>query len=788
MLKNHILIALRGFKKHKFYTLINIGGLTVGLATAILIFQWVEDERGMDQFHEKGAHLYTVIQESTDNQGKLIYGNNTPGPMGPALKEEIPEIEAIFRMTYPQPLAVMYKDQQEGMENGIFADPELLSLLSFKLVEGSAGSALSNPNNIVLSESMASRYFHQEDPIGKAITISDGFNTFGLQVTGVLEDTPGNSSLQFDYIIPFEKFLEANEWAENWGSSSFITIIQLNAQASLAAVDQKVEPFFTQHHGINTSKLFLQSFQDRYLYGDIKPGRVPAGRITYVQLFTWVGIFILLIACINFMNLATARAGIRTREVGVRKVIGANRSSLVSQFMTEAILLSMISATVAVLLAKLLIPSFNQLTGKVLEITLLDIRFVGSVLALALITGSISGSYPAFFLSAFQPVRTLKGQLTKNFKEALFRKVLVVFQFTLSVALVIATVVIYYQIHYIKNKNLGMDRENIIFLSASSDITLNQEPFSNELMNLPGIQQVTFTNGRPSEVYSTTHDPIWEGMKEGENLGFRFMWTGHDFIKTMDMELVSGRDFSREISLDTLNYILNETAVEMMGLDDPLGKSLDFWGRKGEIIGVVKDFHYNSMHEKIDPFIILLWPENTSYAMVKTQPGKTQEALASLQTVYKKFVPDYPFEYSFLDDDFERVYKSELLIGRLANYFTVMVILISCLGLFGLASFTAERRAKEIGVRKVLGASLSQVVGLISKDFLPLVILALLLASPFAWYLMNGWLNDFYYKIDLKPWIFLAAGLVSVIIALLTVSYQAIKAGLANPVDALRSE
>ncbi len=788
MLKNYIKIALRVFRKHKLYTLINIGGLTVGLATSILIFLWVQDERRVDQFHEKGADLYMVIQESADNQGQLVYGTNTPGPMGPALKDEIPEIVESCRVSYPQSMAVIGKDNQLAMEKGICADPVFFSQFSFPLLSGVPEKVLDDPNGVVISQSLASKYFQQDNPIGKPITISDGFNQLELMVTGVMEDVPANSSLKFEYVLSFEKLLEIYEWANNWGSSSFMAVVQVSPEADLDELNRKIEPFFTEHHQISGSNLFLQPYGDRYLYGDIKAGRIPGGRITYVRLFTWVGIFILLIACINFMNLATARAGIRIREVGVRKVIGAARGNLILQFMTEALLLALLSTIAGLLVAKLLLPTFNQLTGKVLGIPWLNARFMFSLLFLALITGMLSGSYPSLFLSAFKPVNTLKGKLTKSFGEVVFRKILVVFQFTLSVALVIATLVIYYQIHYIKNRNLGMDRENVILMNISSEIIESQETFANLLRAKPGIQQVTFTNGNPSQVYGTTHDPIWEGMPEGGNLGFRFMWTGHDFINTMGIELVSGRDFSRDVSLDTLNYILNETAVEMMNLDDPLGKSLDFWGRKGEIIGVVKDFHYNSMYEKIDPFIILLWPENTSYLMVKTLPGQTQEALASLEEFYKQHIPSYPFEYSFLDDDFEQVYKSELMIGKLANYFTVVVILISCLGLFGLAAFTAERKTKEIGIRKVLGASLTQVVSLISKDFMPLVIIALILASPVAWYLMDGWLEEFYYKVALKPWIFLVAGTVSIIIALVTVSYQAIRAGLANPVDALKNE
>ena len=788
MLKNYLLIALRVFRKHRLYTLINIGGLTIGLATAILIFLWVQHEYSMDKFHANALSLYSVIQEHPDNRGVLVSSNHTPGPMGPALKQEIPEIAQVSRLTYRQELAFVNANQQQGMEHGIFADPEFFEIFSFPLSIGSNKIDPHDPNQIILSESIATKYFKDSNPIGQVISVSDGFNAFDLQVSGVLADIPANSSLQFDFVIPFEKFLQNNEWAREWGSSNFRTVVQLHSEASLNNVNQKIEPFYQEHHDVNQSNLFLQPFGDGYLYGNIKPGRIPAGRITYVRLFTFVGIFVLLIACINFMNLATARAGIRTREIGVRKVIGAYRGSLVMQFMAEALLLAVISMLCALLLAKLLVPFFNQLTGKVLTIPWQNVQFVTWILALTVLTGLLSGSYPALFLSAFKPISTLKGQLTKNYREAIFRKALVVFQFTLSVTLVAATLVIYYQIYFIKNKNLGMDREQVLFVNVSSKIIDNQETFSNELKRLPGVKEVTFSSHRPSYVFGHTSDPNWEGMNEDERLAFRFIFSGHDFVRTMGMELTTGRDFSREFTLDTLNYILNETAVRMMNIDEPVGKSFDFWGRKGEIIGVIKDFHYNSLHEKIDPFVLLLWPENTSNVMVKTEPGKTQQAIASLKTTYEKFVSDYPFEYTFLDDDFERVYRSELRIGRLANYFTVVVIFISCLGLFGLVSFTSERRTKEIGIRKVLGASINQVLGLISKEFMPLVLSALVVATPIAWFLMQRWLQGFYYRISLEPWIFVVAGAMAIVIAMTAVSYQAIKAALANPVDALRNE
>ena len=646
MIKNHINIALRVFQKHKFYTLINIGGLTVGLATAILIFLWVRDERSVDQFHEYGNNLFAVIQEGANNQGQTTYGDNTPGPMGPALEQEIPEVENYCRITYPQTMAFRFQERLNGMESGVWADQSFFELLSFSLIQGNASEVLNDPAQMVISESMAARYFPDEDPLGKVMTISDGFNTFDMKISGVTAGSAQNSSLRFDYVLPFSKYLQIHQWAENWGSSSFRCIVQLNPQTDVASLNEKIEPFFTQHHEIVNSKMFLQPFPDRYLYGNLKPGRIPAGRITYVRLFTFIGIFILLIACFNFMNLATARAGIRTKEVGVRKVIGALRGTLIAQFMTEALLLAFLSGSCAVLLAGLLLPVFNQITGKMLTFPFAEFEFTGVLVLLIALTGLISGSYPALFLSAFKPIRTLKGQLNKNSGEAVFRKMLVVFQFTLSAALVIATMVIYYQVHYIKNRNLGMDRENVIFLSASPEIYNAQEAFTNEIKAMPGINEISFTNDRPSRVYANTHDPIWEGKKDGDDLGFEFLFTGYGFVNTLGLSIVQGRDFSKDFSSDTLNYILNETAVEMMNLKDPIGKEFDFWGRKGEVIGIVEDFHYRSLHDKIDPFVILLWPENTGSILVKSLPGQTDQALASLKEVFQKFAPNYPMDYS----------------------------------------------------------------------------------------------------------------------------------------------
>lgn len=787
MFRSYLLIAFRVFHKQKLYTFINVGGLTIGLTTALLIFLWVQDERNMDQFHEERDTLYSVIRETKDNQKQLVYGNNTPGPLGPMLKQTIPEINETCRMTYPAKMAFAYNDHK-GIEEGIYADASVLKMFTFPMVVGSSNHALDEPGNIVLSKRLASKYFKEKNPMGEPFTFTNGFISFDFKVTGVLEDPPSSSSLHFDFIIPFEKYLQINEWATGWGSSSFKTYVQLTPDAYVAGVDQKIEHLITEHHEIVTDNIFLQPFHRTYLFGDISPGRVPGGRITYVRLFSWIGAFILLIACINFMNLATARSVVRTKEVGVRKVVGANRKSLFTQFMTEAILISVTSTILAVLTTQWVLPAFNQLTGKQVSISFMEPRLLIGLLVLSVLTGLISGSYPALFLSAFKPVEVLKGKMTRNFGEFAMRKVLVVFQFTISITLVIATLVVFYQIHYIKNKNLGMDRENVIFLNASAKIISSRELFRTELLQQPGIKYVSYTSNRPSQVYNSTGDPFWEGMQDDERLGFKFSFTGYDFLKTLDIDPISGRDFSREVSQDTLNYILNETAVRMMNLEEPLGKTFNFWGRKGEIIGVVKDFHYSSLYEQIEPFVILLWPENCSYILVKTEAGNTTEALSSLKRIYTKFVPDYPLEYSFLDDDFERTYRNEILIGQLANYFTIIVIIISCLGLFGLASFTAERRTKEIGIRKVLGASVQQVVTIISKDFLILVGLAILLAIPVAWYLMDQWLSEFYYHIALRPWVFLLAGLAAIIIATITVSFQAIKAGLTNPVTALRSE
>ncbi len=537
-------------------------------------------------------------------------------------------------------------------------------------------------------------------------------------------------------------------------------------------------------------QLFLQPETEAYLYSNFRNGQRDGGRIEYVRLFSIVAAFLLLIASINFMNLATARSVKRAREVGVRKVVGAERSSLIGQFMGEAFLITTLALGVAVLLAGLLVPLFNQLTGKQLTLPLNQPSFWALLIGLLAVTGGLAGSYPALFLSSLQPVRVLKGTLRFSAGAQLFRRGLVVFQFALSMLMIVGTMVVYRQLQYIQTKNLGYDRENLIQLSSnSSALGAKYLTFKDELLRMPGIQAVTYSQTSPLGNVNTSDGASWTGKDPRSAIQFNNTAVGYDYIKTMNIKLLEGRDFLPAFGTDSTNYLINQAAAKRIGYKDPVGQPLTFWSKPGKIVGLLEDYHFNSLHVAIRPLIIRL-QKNNHYGqiLIRTQPGQTKQALASLETLYKKMIPAFPFSYSFVDSEYENLYKSETVVGTLATVFACLAIFIACLGLFGLAAFTAEQRTKEIGVRKVLGASVASVVALLSKDFLRLVLIAVVVSSPLAWYVAKQWLQNFEYRIDLEWWMFVLAGIVGVVIALLTVSFQSVKAALMNPVKSLRSE
>ncbi|WP_234736854.1 ABC transporter permease [Tellurirhabdus bombi] len=787
MLTNYLKIAWRNLERNRLFSLINILGLALGMACSLLILFWVQDELRVDRFHANNDRIFRVM-ENQDWAGRdLSTTTATPGILAENLKRDFSEIEKAAVATYQSEI-LLTVGNTFGKEKGRYASGEFLEILSFPLVQGDPQTALKRPDAIVISEKLARKYFPNQNPIGKTIRVD---NTDDMMVTGVLKENIPYNSLKFDYLMSWERFLKLNEWAKEWENNGPHTYVLLSKQADADKVTQKIRNYIEVKTNKRTSNidLFLYPYSDYYLYSNFKNGALDGGRIEYVRLFVIVAIFILVIACINFMNLATARSVKRAKEVGVRKVVGAMRQTLMGQFIGESLLIAILSLSVALLLVALILPTFNTLTGKALNLELADPAFWATLLGLTALTGIISGSYPAVFLSSLNPIVVLKGVLKFKTSATIFRKGLVVFQFSLSIILIVGMIIIYRQIHYIQNKNLGFDRENLVYMPLEGDLKASYPTFRNELLTQPGVKAVSCAWDDPLQVGSSTMGVNWRGKDTTQQILFNQTAVYYGYLKTMGVRLKEGREFSPDYSLDTTNYIINEAAARKIGHKNPVGQELTFWGRKGTIVGVVKDYHINSLHVAIEPLILHMQrKEYSGYVIVRAEAGRTREALANLEKTFKKFNPKYPFEYLFTDQEFGTYYKSENVVSKLASYFAGLAIFISCLGLFGLATFTAEQRTKEIGIRKVLGASVTTIVLMLSKDFLQLVLVASVVALPVAWWALNGWLEGFANRIEIQWWMFALAVLAALLIALLTVGYQSIKAALTNPVKSLKTE
>ncbi|RRB18405.1 FtsX-like permease family protein [Larkinella knui] len=793
MIRNYLKIAWRNIAHNKSFSAINILGLALGMACSLLILLWIQDEFSVDAYHANGPQLYNVMERQFYD-GKVEASPGTPGLLAEELKKQFPEIEYAAGLSWEQEHTFSVGEKL-NKEKGRSAGADWFKMYSLPVVAGTAETALNGPANIAISRKLADHYFGSpQAALGQSIRLD---NKDDYQVSAVYY-MPQNSSETYDYVLSWADFIKRNEWLKDWGNNALQTRIQLRTDRNGVTADPdrleaKMKPLMKSHNP-NMAKngydiqLFLQPYQDAYLYSNFKNGYQDGGRIEYVRLFGIVAVFILLIACINFMNLATARSVKRAREVGVRKVVGAGRNWLIGQFIGEALVLTSLSLLIALALVGLLLPIFNSLTEKHITFQFANASFWITLLGMTFLTGLIAGSYPALFLSSLNPIRVLKGAIRFGTGARLFRQGLVVFQFALSMLLIIGTIVVYRQIDFIQTKNLGYDREGLIYLAAEGDLASHYATFKQELLRMPGIQTVTFMNGTPTNTFGSTGNVQWTGKDPNTSVQFQFSQVDYDFTKTLKVK-VTGRDFSRDFSTDSVGYLINETAARRIGYREPIGKPLTLWGKPGLIIGVVDDFHQNSLHQAIEPFIAKLSPTAEGKSIiVRTQPGQTKQALASLETLWRQLNPKFPFSYKFADEAFQRLYHSETVVGTLANYFAFLAIFISCLGLFGLAAFMAEQRTKEIGVRKVLGASVPSIVALLSQDFLKLVLLAILISSPLAWYAMSRWLQDYAYKIDIEWWIFAVAGLLAVGIALLTISFQSIKAALMNPVTSLRSE
>ncbi|RDV13256.1 ABC transporter permease [Pontibacter diazotrophicus] len=783
MFKNYFKMAWRNLMRHKVFSIINISGLALGMTCCILILLWVKDEVSFDRFHENIDELYMVYRTELYTGADNLTVPAHSGRLAPALEQNMPEVVHAVRVSQGGDELLSYGDKSIKV-NGQYPDPEFFEVFSFPLLHGNAAQALQELKSVVLSDSVALKLFGSTEVVGKVVKLN---NDESYKVTGVMQKVPKNSTLKFDFVIPYENYEARNQWLKEWNNNGILTFIQVEKDTDIPALDKKLKHFLSTQ-GDMDDELFLHAYSKQHLYSEFSKGKGESGLILYVRLFSVVAVFILLIACINFMNLATARSAKRAKEVGVRKAIGASKASLISQFMVESVLVSFLALFIALNLTGLLLPAFNSLTDKAVQLDLSNPELVMLLLGVALFTGIVSGSYPAFFLSAFDPAVVLKGTVKLNNKAVYLRKGLVVFQFMLSALLIVSTLVVYLQIEFIRNKNIGLQREHVVYVPIEGDLGARYETVKQELSSMPGIALVSASNQNPLSIGSNTSGASWNGKEPGDEVSIDVMNVEYSLLETLGIKIKEGRDFSKAFSTDTANYILNEEAVRVMQLQEPVGEWLDLWGTRGHIVGVVEDFQSRRMQVGIKPLIIRFAPSDVNLLYVRTMPGKTTEALASMETVLQKHNPAFPFDYHFLDDDFEQMYKSEAVIGRLTNYFAGIAIFISCLGLFGLALFTAEQRKKEIGVRKVLGASVSGIVLMLSKDFLKLVLLANLIALPLSWYLMNGWLSDYAYRTDLSWWIFAIAFAATLVIATLTLSFHAIKTAVANPVTSLRTE
>lgn len=790
MIRNYLQVAWRNVIRNKTFSFINIGGLSLGITCSLLIFLWVSDELSVDKFNSK-PDLYSVY-ERVFSEGKVDAGPWTPGELAAELKQQIPEIKYASGFWINSESVLFNVDDKRLSFRGVAADSDFFRMFNYTLIKGTPGQSLNNPDAIALSRRMAEAFFGStEAAYGNTIRMN---NSKEFRITAVFEDLPDNASQQFDFVSNWDDLLESIPWLKIWIYRGPYTYIQLHPGADPAKVESKIKDFLTPFLTANSgggyrTELGLQAYDEMYLHSNFENGFPEGGRIEYVQLFSLIAVFILLIACINFMNLSTARAVKRAKEVGIRKTMGAFRSFLVAQFIGEAMLLTLFAVVLAVCFVALLLPWFNLVTNKHILLPFLSPGFWGLLATLLLVTGLVAGAYPAFFLSSLNAIKILKGSLKADPNSLLFRKGLVVFQFILVIAFIAGTATISRQVDYMQSKNPGFDKENLLYVPLQGDLENKYEVFRQQLSTRPGIQAVTRSTNAPSHINTHEYDLSWEGKMQDEKIVAIHNGIGYDFIPMMNITVLQGRNFSKDYISDSTGFIINETALKTIGYDDPIGKPLHFFGRDGTIVGVVKDFHLGSLRDPIKPLIMFLGEDiSWGFILIKTQPGETQEAIASLDEVFRKMEPEFPLRFYFADDEFQKLYNGEQTVNRLSISFSILAIFISCLGLLGLTMFTAEQRRKEIGVRKVIGATTFNIVAMLSNDIIKLVIIAATIATPVAWFAMDRWLAQFAYHTELSWWLLAGPTFVTLLLALFTTGYQAVRAGIANPVMSLRSE
>jgi putative ABC transport system permease protein len=783
MWKNYLKTSFRNLLRHKGYTLINILGLTSGIAVSIFIFLWILDELSYDRFLTDGDRIHSVLIHSTQADASISTHSVPPAPLKDVLVSETPEIEAAARYSFENPLLIQHATAGFN-ETGIFADSAFFEVFKFPFSQGKPGNHAGELHTIVISEALAGKLFTGGTAIGSTVLLD---RQHELTVTGVFKNIPVHSRLQFDFVVPFENYLIENPWMQNWQSGGSRTAVLLREGSEIP--NQKLAGLIAANCDVCTSTPFLYPYQELRLHGEFENGVNVGGRIQQIYLFGAVALLILVMACINFINLATARSGTRGREVGIRKAIGANRRELILQFMLESVLLSWMAMLCALLMVHLLLPRFNDLTGKAIQLHLDNPILLMGMVFLTLLTGVLSGSYPALVLSEFNPIKVLKGDRSSMLGGSNLRRVLVVAQFTISAILVVGSIALYQQIRYISHRNLGFDKENILVIDQNEGIVKNYAGIKNDLLQLPEVENIGFGGNSIFRVPITSTDPVWPGKPEQSTVNFKIFRCDEGFIPTLAISLNTGRNFTGPE--DSANYIINKKAALAMGLDpaNAVGTPLEMWHGKGRIIGVTEDFHNDNLRVDIEPMIFMYSQDVGFHYFVKVAGnGPMAATLERIAEAFQQHNPEYPFEFNFLDEVYQREYHSERVIGKLSLTFTCIAILISGLGLFGLASFTAERRTKEIGIRKVLGASAGSLSLLLCGDFAVLVLSSLLVGFPLAWYFVAQFLSGFTFHAEIGWSLFLVTGLVMLGLTFVSVGYHTIKTAWTNPVDSLQSE
>ena len=790
MIRNFFKVALRNLFRNKSVSFINIFGLSVSLAASLMILMWIQHELSYDRFFDDAERIYRV-EENQHYSGDVYHVNVTPYPSGAEWKKRLPEIVEYTRSS-GLPRVLFEKDDMQMFEDGLRGvDSTFFRMFSFRFKYGDPYTALAEPHTIVLSEELAEKYFGDENPLGQSITIEKRFE---FMVMGVLEKMPDNTVVRFDAVIPFRFLDEIGITNDNWGSNSIVTYVKCVPDFDREALGEKMTAIQREYAPESLTDFMVAELTGIHLHSYFGYERTP-GAIVNVYIFGAIALFVLLIACINFINLTTARSSLRSKEIGVKKVNGALKGNMVFQFITESILQVFIALLLALIIIGLLLQVFNTISGKEFVLSdMFNLKFVIGYLLVAISVGFIAGIYPAFFLSSFKAVNILKGEYSRGKKSGGLRRILVIIQFVLSVFLAVSGIIIYSQLQYMRNKDMGYDKENLIYIPVTEDFETKYNAVKSELRRNPLIEKVSAAMLNPIGIYSNSSGMNWEGKDPDLNYLFGYNAVDYDLIETMGYELSEGRIFSREYAGDissdtTANFLVNEELVRVMGVDDPVGRWFRFIGYRGEIVGVLKDFHFKTAHDKIEPIAMVLGqPEQFNYILIRLSDINPEGAMEAVRDIWTRLIPDYPLTFEYVDEELRDSYRSELRMSELFKYFTILATLIAAMGLYGLSSFIAERRTREIGIRKVMGSSVPRIVRLLSVEFIYLVLIAAVIGFPLSYLYLNNWLKDFPYRIEIGAAVFVIVGLAALAISLITVSFQSYRAAVINPANAIRRE